>query len=59
MDIQYGNKKTVEHKQVSVLFGGGKKCHHWRLYWRFYRTIVAGSCKSLQQWCDRISNTIS
>jgi hypothetical protein len=29
-----------------------------RLYWRFYRNTVAGSWKSLLQYCDRISNTI-
>jgi hypothetical protein len=32
---------------------------YWRSYWRFYRNIVAGSCKSLLQYCDRISNRIS
>jgi hypothetical protein len=29
------------------------------LYWIFYRNTVAGSFKSLLQYCDRISNTIS
>jgi hypothetical protein len=58
---------TKEHKTFVNAFGHiGKveksipsNCKYNEVYWRFYRNTVEGSFKSLLQYCDRISNTIS
>jgi serine/threonine protein kinase len=56
---EYSTKSDVWSFGVTGTYPCEIFSRRWRLYWRFYRNIVASDLDHWLQCCDRISNTIS